>query len=460
MLICLSASHKNAPFEVLEQLCAGTTNLAPAMVQHHESVSGAVVISTCNRFEAYLELGDAGAPPLAREAVTAAASAATGLGYDSLAPQWSLHVGADAVRHLFAVSSGLESVVVGEGEIAGQVKRSLESARAAGTTTPHLERLFQRASTISRDVKNRTPLGSAGRSIVRLALDLSEGRIAEWSDIRVLLVGTGAYAGAALAALRDRGVTDITIYSPSGRAQGFADSHGIPWIDADSYAEEAATATLVVTCTTAAEFVLNEAILVAGRHALHADPPPLSRDGTPGCPVHADATQVVIDLGLPRNVNPDVANVPGVDLLDLETIRIHAPLEEVEATDRAEVMVERATREFIASTDEVALNPAVVALRTHVHEILRDEIARFTSPDDNGVTEKALRHLTNRILHTPTVRAKEFARAGASATYTDALHALFGIAVPVAPDAASRAADLASRDAEWGEPDQAMSSSA
>ncbi|HEV7849032.1 MAG TPA: glutamyl-tRNA reductase [Mycetocola sp.] len=429
--MCLTASHKNASFDLLERLSGGAESVAERITEHAECVAGAVVISTCNRFEAYIDLDEpiTAGQQVGVEAATAAISAASGIPADQLHSTWSVHTDEAAARHLFAVSAGLESVIVGEGEIAGQVRRSLETARKAGTTTSDLERLFQRASQTSRGVKNNTPLGRAGRSIVRLALDLAESRIIDWSAVRVLLIGTGAYAGASLAALRDRGVTDVAVYSPSGRAAGFAASHAIRAIEADAFAREAAEATIVVTCTTASGFVLDAALLNAGRRESHESLPPFEHDGTPGCPVHTDAGQLVIDLGLPRNVDPDVAGVHGVDLLDLETIRIHAPLEELQATDHAHEIVDRAARKFAAVTDEQSLAPAVVALRRHAQELLESEIARVAPRDPDGVAEQALRHMMGRLLHAPTVRARDLARAGDAQRYIDALDALFGLAV-------------------------------
>jgi glutamyl-tRNA reductase len=429
--MCLTASHKNASFDLLERLSGGAESVARRITGHAECVSGAVVISTCNRFEAYIDLDEpiTAGQQVGVEAATAAISAASGIPAEELHATWSVHTDEDAARHLFAVSAGLESVIVGEGEIAGQVRRSLETAREAGTTTSDLERLFQRASQTSRGVKNNTPLGRAGRSIVRLALDLAESRIVDWSAVRVLLIGTGAYAGASLAALRDRGVTDVAVYSPSGRAAGFAASHNIRAVDAAAFPREAADATVVVTCTTASGFVLDAALLTAGRRFSQESLPPFELDGTPGCPVRHDARQLVIDLGLPRNVDPDVAGMHGVDLLDLETIRIHAPLEELQATDHAHQIVDRAARKFAAVTHEQSLAPAVVALRRHAQELLESEIARVAPRDPDGVAEQALRHMMGRLLHAPTVRARDLARAGDAERYIDALDALLGLAV-------------------------------
>ena len=431
VLMCLTASHKNASFDLLERLSTGADSVGQRITNHSECVAGAIVIATCNRFEAYIDLDEpvtAGAQ-VALQAATDAVSAATGIPTDILHQTWNTHTDEEAARHLFAVSAGLESVVVGEGEIAGQVRRSLQLARESGTTTSDLERLFQRASQTSRGVKNNTPLGRAGRSIVRLGLDLAESRITDWSKVRVLLIGTGAYAGASLAALRDRGVTDVAVYSPSGRAAKVAAGHDIRPVEADLFPREAAEATVIVTCTTASGFVLDAETISAGRRDLEAMLPAFPIDGTPGCPVDHSAGQLVIDLGLPRNVDPDVATLSGVDLLDLETIRIHAPLEELQATDHARQIVNKAARKFASVTDEQSLAPAVVALRSRATEVLEQEIARVAPRDADGNVERALRHMMGRLLHTPTVRAREHARAGDHDRYVDALDTLFGITI-------------------------------
>ena len=166
MLICLTASHQNASFDLLERLSIGAPSAAGTLVDGSDFVSGAVVLATCNRFEAYLDIDEplTAAQAVAVEAATAAVSAATGVEQEELRSSVSVVAGDRVAEHLFAVSSGLESVVVGEGEIAGQVRRSLEEARRLGTTSSELERLFQRASQTSRGIKNRTGLGSAGRS--------------------------------------------------------------------------------------------------------------------------------------------------------------------------------------------------------------------------------------------------------------------------------------------------------
>lgn len=418
MLLCVTASHKTATFDLLERLSRTPDGVAPTLVEMTPCVQGAVVLATCNRFEAYVEMDEpvTAAGAIGVEAVLEAVEAVTGVPATELDGAYTVHSGRRVAEHLFSVASGLESVVSGEGEIAGQVRRALKSARKEGTTSPELERLFQRASQAQRKVKNVTALGRAGRSLVRLALELADSRIADWSAERVLLVGTGAYAAVTLATLRERGAENISVYSPSGRAEIFAAKHGIRPVSAEDYARTAARSSLLITCTTATDPVLGLAQLQAptGLTAV-------------GCPVGAH-NQLVVDLGMPRNVDPAVAALEGVALLDLETIRLHAPLEELQATDAARSVVREAADTFHVVGERQSVTPAVVALRSHIFSLLESEIDRArTRGDEDGRVEQALRHLSAVLLHTPTTRAHELAAAGRADEFTAAIGALYGI---------------------------------
>lgn len=418
MLLCVSASHKTASFDLLERLSRKPDDVAPALVKMAPCVQGAVVVATCNRFEAYLEMDEpvTAAGAIGVEAVLEAIEATTGVAAADLDGAYDVHSGRRLAEHLFSVASGLESVVSGEGEIAGQVRRSLKAARRDGTTSPELERLFQRASQAQRKVKNVTALGRAGRSLVRLSLELADSRIADWSTERVLLVGTGAYAAVTLATLRERGAQDISVFSPSGRAQAFAAKHGIRPVAAEDYARTAAHSSLLITCTTATEPVLGPE---------HLQLP--SAVGGAGCPVGTHG-RLVIDLGMPRNVDPAVATLEGVALLDLETIRLHAPLEELQAADAARTVVREAAETFHVLGSRQSVTPSVVALRSHIFSLLDSEIARARSRgDEDGRVEQALRHLAGVLLHTPTVRAHELAAIGRADEFAAALSALYGI---------------------------------
>lgn len=405
MLLCLSSNHQNASFELLEKLSFTAPDATTGLIGSSDFVSGVVVLATCNRFEAYLDIDEplTAATAVAVASTLGAISEASGIAVDELRASITVHEGQDVPAHLFAVTSGLESVVVGEDEISGQVAAALGRARRDGTTSRDLERLFQKASSTSRGVKNQTALGGAGRSLVRLALELASSRVADWSEARVLIVGTGQYAATTVTALRDRGARDIRVHSSTGRAEAFALKYGLT-------ASSDFEVDVIVTCT--ANTVL-EASRFPGTHR-----------------------RIVIDLGLPRNVDPSVARVEGVELLDLETISLHAPLDELTAHEDARAIVHSAARAFAAETEA---EPAIVALRTHVFELLDAEIARARARGAGDETESALRHLAGVLLHGPSMRARELAAEGRVGEFVDGLAALYGVE-PQAAQADERSA--------------------
>ncbi|MBB5633174.1 glutamyl-tRNA reductase [Cryobacterium mesophilum] len=405
MLVCASINHRTAPFDYLERLSAAAPTVLTGL-HGRADVDGAIVLSTCNRFEVYLDS--------ALEDVIPVVAEAAGVEAEPLRVHARVFQEHDVPRHLFSVASGLESVVVGEGEIAGQVGRALSAAQHAGSTSSPLERLFQAAAKTSRGVRTGTAISVAGRSLVHLALELAASRFADWSDLNVLLVGTGRYAAATVAALRMRGVTRMTVYSPTGRGPAFATSHGLR--AASDLPAEVADADLIVTCTTVDGYALAAQHFGAARRTL------------------------VIDLGLPRNVNPDVATVDGIELLDLETVSLHAPLEELNSTSDAHEMVSSAATAFAA---EQAVAPAVVALRKHVLDTLAEELGRRPASPE---TESALRHFAGVLLHGPSVRARELAIDGRSDEFAEALDALFDIRVPSRDD---RSVDPAAATGEF-----------
>lgn len=422
VLLCVSASHRTASFEILERLSRTPDEVAPNLMRNAECVRGAVIVATCNRFEAYIEIDEpvTAAGAVGVEAVVEAVEQSTGIPAAEFEGSYQVHSGRRVPEHLFAVASGLESVVTGEGEIAGQVRRALKTARKAGTTSPELERLFQRASEAQRKVKNVTALSRAGRSLVRLSLELADSRIADWSAERVLLVGTGAYAAVTLAALRERGAVDIAVYSRSGRGHAFATKHDLRVVDVDELTSAATRSTLLITCTSAAEYVLGPQ---------HLSPASATGPIPAGCPMGAHS-RLIIDLGLPRNVDPEVMQVEGTSLLDLETIRLHAPLEELQATDAARDVVREAANTFHVVGTRRSVTPAVVAMRTQTFALLEREIERARKRGDaDGRVEEALRHLGGVLTHAPTVRAHEMAAAGRGEEFIAALEIVYGLTI-------------------------------
>jgi glutamyl-tRNA reductase len=410
VLLCLTANHRNASFDLLEKLSLAAPDAVSGLVEASDEVRGAVVLATCNRFEAYLEIADGGAVAAA-DAVVDVMSRASNLSSAELRAAITVLARDEVVTHLFAVTSGLESVVVGEDEIAGQVGRALQRARTDGTTSGDLEQLFQRATQTSRGVKTRTSVGGAGRSLVRLALELASSRIPDWSLARVLIVGTGQYAATTVAAVRDRGATMLTVFSPSGRGDAFGAKYGLT-VQRD-LAGAMLDADVVITCTTAT-VIGTSAIIGAER-------------------------RLVIDLGMPRNVDPAIVSLPGIELLDLETISLHAPVEELTATADARELVSDAAARYSA---ERSIEPAIVALRAHIFELLDREIERANKRGAGPETEAALRHLASVLLHTPSVLGREAALDGRGQEFVDGLEAVFGVTGALAAEEPS--ADAAS----------------
>lgn len=414
----LIASHRDLDLDLLERLSADAHSVGKAVAADSAALAGAVVLATCNRFEVYLEVGPGQDPPAAARAATAVVAAATGLTVADVAAHLRLLRGGEVPAHLFAVAAGLESMVVGEREISGQVRRALTAARADGTTSSGLERLFQTASRASRDVGTRTGLGAAGRSVVGVALDLAEPHLPPWAQTRVVLVGTGSYAGASLAALRRRGCRGIRVYSASGRADSFAHARDALAVPAGGLEVALATADLVVACSGAAGGVLDAQTVAAAREA----------GGHP---------DVVVDLALRHDVEPTVGDLPGVLLIDLTTVREQAPPEHSEPAEQARRLVATAAAEFEAARGARERDATIVAERLRVLGPLEAESARIRAaarPElaaDGAV--RALRRRTRALLHDPTIRARAAARAGDEQAFAAALAELSAVRTPPLP---------------------------
>lgn len=400
MLFCLTANHRNTDFDVLDRISHVTGTDAADRIAAHDFVRGVIVLSTCNRFEAYLELDesllDGGA--VARTAVIDALRDAgvDAPDADALAASAGSVDGDDVVHHLFAVASGLESMVVGEEEINGQVQRSLSAARTAGTTSTLLEQAFQRAAHSTRAVRAKADVAAGGRSLARIALDLAGSRVTDWSTVRVLLVGTGQYAATTITALRARGAEDVRVFSATGRGEKFALKYAVR-AERD-LGEAIARADIVLTCT--------------ARYVITADDIP---DSSP---------RLIVDLGLPRNVDPAVGALPGVELMDLELLGRHAVLPEL--GPGAHELVGNAAATFTA---ERAAASAVVAVRTHIQKLLDAELARTSASPDADAVAAALRHFAGVLSHTPSVRARELAAEGRIDEFEAALGTVFGLDV-------------------------------
>ena len=423
MLVCLSAHQRTTPLEALERLSVVGDGVATDLTAAHETIRGAVVLATCNRFEAYFDIADGPdetSPVPAMDAAMERLAELSALPFRDVRETVEFAHGNHVAQHLFSVASGLDSVAVGEDEIAGQVRRALDAARREGVTTAPLEHLFQRATETSRAVKNSTRLGESGRSLVRLAVELAGSRIGSWEQARVLLVGTGRYAAASLAALRDVGAVDIRVHSRSGRDR-FAKREHLTPIAAADFAAEAARADVIVTCTTTTD-----------SYALDTENHGAARAGI-------TSPQLIIDLGMPRNVDPGLRSLPEIELLDLDTIRVHAPIDEFATIGEARLIVQTAAQRHAMARRVHEVAPAVVHMRTHVHDVLERELDRTRARGAGAETEAALRHFSGALLHGLISQGHTLAAAGSGTAWTHAVEVVFP--APAAP-AADPAAEI------------------
>lgn len=415
VLFSLVASHTSLDLETVARLSAGAAAVSADVVAAKNSVAGVVTLATCNRFELYAQAHSADDLDSARGSLIAAVSAHSGLAEHQVSAALTTQQGEAVPRHLFAVSTGLESAVVGEREIAGQVRRALSTAQETGVSTPSLVRLFQAAAKTAKDVGAQTALGKRGMSIVSVALDLAADLQDEPSlaGKTAILFGTGAYAGATMAQLLQRGCSDIRVYSASGRAETFTASHGGMALSDSTLPDSLAQAHLLVGCS-GSDHQLSARDVAQMRHE---DSPPLT----------------AIDLALSHDFAMDIADLPGVDLLTLETVRQAAPAEQESTLAQAQALVADAASSFVRAQNARSLDHAIVALRRHTMAVLDDEIAKIRQQHGCSAAtqevEFAMRRMVKQLLHVPTVRAKELAAAGDAESYTAALEVLYGIEV-------------------------------
>lgn len=419
-LLSLVATHSDVDLETIARLSAGSSEVATAVLDDGHPVSGAVVLATCNRYEIYCELPSADDADDARTALIEQVSRNSGIDEDLVADTFTANTGVHVPRHLFSVGAGLDSAVIGEREIAGQVRRALIEAQESGTASGGLTRLFQTASRTAKDVGSQTGLGQRGLSIVSVALELAADVAAEpqWSGKSVVIIGTGAYAGATMSLLREHGCSNVSVYSASGRAASFTETRGGTALSRDTLSSALTAADVVIGCS-------------GGDTRIHADDVERVRPAS-------SKPLTVIDLALTHDFDPSVGEMDGVQLITLESVRLAAPQEQSDSLTRARSIVSDAAEKFEQQQKSRTVDAAIVALRKHTHSVLDVELERVRS--QHGCTaaaeevEFALRRMVKQLLHIPTVRGRELAANGDQDTYIAALEALYGIEVedPVA----------------------------
>jgi glutamyl-tRNA reductase len=415
-VLVVGLSHRSAPVALLEKAAldgdAQAKLLADVAATEHAAES--LVLSTCNRVEIYADVDKFHG---ALTDVSELLARHAGVPLESLTPHLYVHYEDRAVAHLFSVVCGLDSMVVGESQIVGQVKHALRLAQAAGTTSRVLSGLVQQALRVGKRARTETGIDRAGRSLVTAGLAEAIRALGSLSDHEVLVVGAGSMSALAATVASQSGAQSVVVANRTvGHAQRLAASVGGRAIALDQLETAFVTADLVISCTGAVGHVVEAGAVAAAQQR---------RNGRP---------LVLLDLALPRDVAPAVHDIDGVLVVDLETLSSTL-------TGTEHVADVEATKEIVA--DEVAtflgwqrawsVAPTVVALRGMAEEVVVAELVRLTgrAPDLDDRTrqeiESTVRRVVDKLLHAPTVRVKQLAEEPGGQSYADALSRLFDL---------------------------------
>jgi glutamyl-tRNA reductase len=433
-LLVIGASHKTATLALRERLSlpeGRAASLVGELVRAPE-IHEAVAISTCNRTEIYVLAADAvDAESLALSALARQAGIRP---TELLGNLYSLR-GTDAVRHLFSVATGLDSMILGENEIQGQVRRAYELALVEGTTGPIMNRLFRDALGAGKRARTETGIGRLRVSVSSIAVELAEQALGDLGSRTVLVIGAGENGEVTARALANRGVRSIFVANRRyDRAIGLAARFGGQAVRFDDLPELLTEADIVVSCTASPHQIV-------GREELA-----LVLEQRAGRPL------LLMDIAVPRDIDPGVRGLPGITLYDMDDLQ-HAvarnmsgrEAEAAKAAQLVELEVERFTR-WLASLEVV---PTITALRERgeevVAQVLRENAKRWESLSENDRRrlEVMARAIVSRLLHEPTLRLKDSDGDGAY-VYVDALRELFALQGSEAATEEQASADVAS----------------
>ncbi|MDI6909443.1 glutamyl-tRNA reductase [Nocardioides sp.] len=428
-VLVVGISHKSAPVALLEQLALDGPGLHKLIddVAASEHVTEATVIATCNRLEIYAEVDrfHGSVEEVSRLVVERA-----GERTEAMIPHLYVHYDDGAVSHLFQVVAGLDSMAVGEGQILGQTRAALNAGQEIGTVGPALNLLFQQALRVGKRARAETDIDRAAPSLVTAALDRSRAAVGDLAGKRVLVVGAGSMAGLATSTVAARGAASVTVVNrTSDNADRLAQEYGARSATLAELAAELAVADVVVSCTGAIGILITRDLVAAAT----VDGRDLS----------------ILDLALPHDVDPGVADLPGVSLVSLadlaDELRDSDAGHEVEAVRR---IVTQEVAAFLSARRQAGVTPTVVALRSMATSVVDAEMERLTGrlPDLDDSTRAEVLHTVRRVadklLHQPTVRVRELANEAGAVSYATALAELFALD-PESVDAVTRPEGLA-----------------
>jgi glutamyl-tRNA reductase len=417
-LVCLGLSHRTAPVDLRERVQAlgAGAERCPAVLEH-------AVLQTCYRVELYARLTSG--VEEARDELVDALSTAHDVPRDVLVDHLYVHAGEDVARHLCRVAAGLDSLVLGEAEILGQVGDAYVTGRSGGSLGPGLELLFRTAIGAGRRARAETGIGANPATASSMALALAAGVLGDVRDRSVLVVGAGRIGLQTLKAAERRGIGRVAVANRStDRAAEVATRFGATALGLDELEGALAAADVVVTATSSeAPVVAAETVAAAMR----------GRNERP---------LVLVDLAVPADVERSAGEVPGVRLFDVDDLRaglddaMSARLGEV---PKVEEIVDEEVEGFVRRYRELEVEPLLSELRRRAEEIREREVERALGELDDVDPEVAeriellSRTLVKRLLHDPTVRARRRAGDGEPDVVADAVRDLFGLSSPSDP---------------------------
>jgi glutamyl-tRNA reductase len=436
-VLVVGMSHRSAPVAVLERAAVAGDELAKLLrdVSQSEYVAGTFVVSTCNRVEVYAEVDKFHAGV---SAITELLARHAGMALGELTPHLYVHYEDRAVQHLLSMTCGLESMVVGESQILGQVRQALALGRRQGTIGRVLEDLGSLALRAAKRAHAETGIDRSGANLVSVGVGLAGAKLTgpaagdqarPLDGRRVLVVGAGSMSSLAVATAARLGASSIVVANRTmERARRLAASvHGTT-ADFSDIRDALAAADLVISCTGATGLVITKDMVATAMRS-------------------RSEALVLLDLALPRDVDPGADGLPGVSVIGLETLAgAGATLATTQARDvaavRAIVAEELAAR--LSARQAARVAPTVVALRAKAVEVVEAELARLRRRlgivDDRAHAEiaQAMHRVVDKLLHAPTVRVKELAGSPGGDSYETALRVLFDLD-PGAVDAVIRA---------------------
>jgi glutamyl-tRNA reductase len=420
----VGASFRSAPLELLERLAVDAERRPKALagLLDQEHVHEAVIVSTCNRVEVYAAIsrfhGAAGE-------VRRFLADQGGLALEEFAGYLYDYYEERAVQHLFEVAAGIDSMVVGEAQILGQVREAFRAAQAERSVGPVLSSLFTTAIKVGRRARSETGIGAGMASTVTVGLRVAAEQLDGLAGRRALLVGAGSLARLAGRALKAAGAAELVVANRTpATGAALAGELGGRAVGLDRVAGELAAADLLVAATAGTTPTVTAAAVAAALDQREAGPP-----GSPPGPL------VLLDLGVPRDVEPEARQLPGVVLADLDGLRAvletdEGPHREVE---RVRSLIAQETAAYLGGQREARLGPTIRSLRARAEQVRQQELARASTrlagldERQRAAVEAVTRGLVNKLLHDPMVRGKTLAARPDGDLYVAALRELYGL---------------------------------